>query len=154
MSLIRKSIDDKYCSFPHKRWPMYFYRTQVSLGSIGSQPLLLTFLNFCWCDSCWWWYQLNTAWSCFWQYRLLALWGGDGCHWDGGEIFKPHTPDPGYSIVICHHHHSYLFSRSSSWNASDRDVVKLNLCRDSLVTAWTGPFLIGSRFLSKFKQKV
>ena len=43
--------------------------------------------------------------------------------------------------------------RWSSWNASDRDVVKRNLCRgDNHATSWTVSFLIRSRFLSKFNQ--
>ena len=60
MSLIRKSIDDKYCSFPHKRWPMYFYRTQVSLGSglWFSVSLSLSVWDL-WLKLCLWWYQLN-----------------------------------------------------------------------------------------------
>ena len=40
-----------------------FYRTQVSLGSGLWVPVSLppykTFLKLCWCDSSWWWYQVN-----------------------------------------------------------------------------------------------
>ena len=42
----------------------HFYRTQVSLGSGLWVPVSLsiydTFVKLCWCDSGWWWYQLNT----------------------------------------------------------------------------------------------
>ena len=43
---------------------MSFYRTKVSLGSglwvSASLTPYKTFLKLCWCDSGWWWYQLNT----------------------------------------------------------------------------------------------
>ena len=46
------------------RTVLHFYRTQVSLGSGLWVPASLTtsktFVKLCWCDSGWWWYQLNT----------------------------------------------------------------------------------------------
>ena len=45
-----------------------FYRTQVSLGSGLWVPVSLTpykyFVKLHWCDSGWWWYQLNASWWC------------------------------------------------------------------------------------------
>ena len=53
---------------PRKRLLLDFYRTQVSLGSSLWVPVSLTpydiFVKLYWCDSGWWWYQLNTSWWC------------------------------------------------------------------------------------------
>ena len=35
-----------------------------SMAQYGSRCLSQTFLKLCWCDSSWWWYQLNTSWWC------------------------------------------------------------------------------------------
>ena len=49
-----------------KERKLHNYRSQVSLGSGLWVPVSLTpylqdfWLRLCWCDSGWWWYQLNT----------------------------------------------------------------------------------------------
>ena len=52
---------------------LIFYRTQVSLGSGLWVPVSLctsgSFVKLCWCDSGWWWCQLNTSW---WRISLSS----------------------------------------------------------------------------------
>ena len=68
-----RQISLKWCLYVkncRRQTTLFFYRTQVSLGSGLWVPVSLTpslrelWLRLYWYDSGWWWYQLNTSWWC------------------------------------------------------------------------------------------